>query len=90
MRQIDGKFRIEGDKIISVTGREIPEDEPLFLLRARDTLALPLLQRYLVIAVDDNCTDYHLEGIRAVIAEFQRFSLKHPERLKQPGGTKGL
>ncbi len=90
MRKIDSKFHIESDQIISTTGRTIPEDEPLFLLRARDYLALPLLKHYRELCVADGCTEYHLTGIDEVIQSFERFAQEHAERLKQPGITRGL
>ena len=48
MRKIDSKFHVDGDKIVKTTNDEVlPEDEPLFLVRARDRLAMSLLVHYL-------------------------------------------
>jgi hypothetical protein len=81
MRTVDGKYFLEGNKIIKGTnGQEIPEDEPLFLLRARDHLAAPLLWKYRELAID---------GIEACIAKFEEFARTFPERMKQPGCTLG-
>jgi hypothetical protein len=91
MRKIDAKFHIENDQIIKTTnGVVISEDEPLFLIRARDYLALPLLRYYAQISGADSCTDYHMSGIAKAIAEFEDFTVKHPEQMKQPGITRGL
>lgn len=90
MRQIDPKFRIEGDQILNAAGRPIPEDEPLFLLRAKDRHALDTLEYYRTLCAQDHCTDYHLQGIEDRILAFDQFRLKHPERMKQPGSTRGL
>ncbi len=97
---IDGKFGISfsGRKygagsrgiINLVSGQEIPEDEPLFLLRARDRNSLPRLYDYLKTCESDGCNDLHLSGIRQVIAEFERFQFDHPERMKEPGVTRHL
>lgn len=90
MRKIDSKFHIENDQIIKTSsGQAIPEDEPCFLIRARDYLALPLLRHYRRLCVDDGCTDFQIAGNDA-IEEFERFSAEHHERMKQPGITKGL
>jgi hypothetical protein len=89
MRRIDGKFRIENDQIIHISGDVVPEDEPLFLLRARDHLALNTLLKYEELSLLDNCTPYHMEGIENTISGFKEFRRAHPERMKQPGVTKG-
>lgn len=90
MRKIDGKFHIDGDKIIKTSnGEVVPEDEPLFLMRARDHIALPLLEVYEILSRMDGCTDYHLTGVNERINAFATFYGQHPERMKQPGITLG-
>lgn len=90
MRTVDGKYFLEGDKIIKGTnGQEIPRDEPLFLLRARDHLAVALLWEYRRLATSDGCTQYHIDGIDTCIEKFAQFALNFPERMKQPGITLG-
>ena len=90
MRKIDGKFRIEGEKIISSSGnREIPVGEPLFLLRAKDRNAIATLTAYRKLCIADSCFPEHLEGIDAAITAFATFSEHHPELMKQPGSTRG-
>lgn len=93
--RIDGKFSMKygtsGGRIINtVSGEEIPEDEPLFLLRARDNNAIALLHSYLNICKKRGCNDLHLAGIQQVLDKFQAFATNHPERMKQPGITKHL
>ncbi len=94
---IDGKFGISKYGTTSsrhivnlVSGQEIPEDEPLFLLRARDNNALSMLYAYLEICTHAGCNDLHAAGIRQVISEFERFQSDHPERMKEPGVTRHL
>ena len=89
MRKIDGKFRIENEKIIHPSGAEVPEDEPLFLLRARDQFSLEVLKSYLKICKAHKCTSYHIKGIIRTMDEFGKFKREHPERIKQPGITEG-
>jgi hypothetical protein len=90
MRDIDGKFGITivGKEIIianKVSGEEIPEDEPLFLLRARDSTALSALNQYLYEAGHAKCKQEHIQGISQMIFKFLEFAGNHPERMKVPG-----
>jgi hypothetical protein len=89
-RAIDGKFGIRDEQIINlVSGEAVPEDEPLFLLRARDRHAYDTLMHYLHLCEGD-CNDLHLEGIKQRIRKFTDFASAHPERMKQPGVTRHL
>jgi len=98
LRQIDNKFSIETDSLEMVktriiksgTGEAIPDDEPLFLLRARDKLAIPLLLMYKILCEQDNCTMYQMDMLEQSINKFALFKKYFPERMKQPGITRGL
>ena len=35
-------------------------------------------------------TDFHMEGIQNRIDAFKKFRREHPDRMKQPGITRGL
>ena len=84
----DSKFRFG---LIKKSNNEpIPEDEPIFIIRGRDTLAVPLLKAYRSMSEVSGCTDYHIKGISEVIGCFQKFAREHSDRMKQPGITKGL
>lgn len=86
----DGKFAIEGGRIVKKSnGEVIPEDEPIMILRARDHLALATLKFYRDLCIADGCTDYQLEGCLNRVEAFNKFAREHPERMKQPGITKG-
>jgi hypothetical protein len=90
MRLIDKKFHIESEQIVKTSnGEAVPEDEPLFLLRARDRLAAPLLHVYGLMSIKDGCTAYHMDLLRVLVEEFEAFVREHPERMKQPGSTMG-
>jgi hypothetical protein len=71
-------------------GQPIPEDEPLFLMRGRNHLALPLLAHFQTLCAKDGCTEYQIQGNSEAIDEFAKFREEHPERMKQPGITRGL
>jgi|ERR1017187_9350667 hypothetical protein len=93
---IDGKFTIgekyatEFEIINIVSGESIPEDEPLFLLRGRDGLALGRLEQYRAACVEAGCNELHIAGVNQVLSKFRKFREEHPERMKQPGITKHL
>lgn len=91
MRKIDEKFSTtETGDIVKVSNGEIlPLDEPLFLMRARDWLAIKALEHYRQLSLADGCTPYHFMKLDAEIEKFKRFSVEHPERMKQPSITQG-
>ena len=90
MRQISNRFSVDGDEVIKTSnGEPIPHDEPLLILRARDRLALPLLRIYQQLSIVDGCNDWFLDQQQTTIADFEAFARDHPERMKQPGVTRG-
>ncbi len=71
---------IAGQLVNRATRQPIPNDEPVFVLRAKDRNALAALSAY-----RSRCVD--LEHIRAIdkrMEDFQRFMQDHPERMKEP------
>ena len=90
MRVIDPKYHIENEQIIKTgNGEPLPDDEPLILFRARDRLALPMLRIYKILSQVDGCNKHQIDGVNGMINMFLDFSIKHPERMKQPGCTEG-
>lgn len=90
-RDIDSKFAVSTDgEIYKKSNNEfIPDDEPLFLLRGRDILALDLLKEYYRISEEWKCNRYHLINLAVTIDKFVRFKIKNPERMKMPSITEG-
>ncbi len=90
-RNIDSKFAVSTDgKIYKKSNDEIvPDDEPLFLLRGRDVLAVELLHAYLAISQKANCKGYHFFKLGETVAGFLKFRKDHPERMKIPSITEG-
>ncbi len=90
-RDIDSKFAISSDgKIFKKSNGEIiPDDEPLFLLRGRDILALEFLASYVEISKRAGCNAYHFFKIGETTEGFIRFKKEHPERMKMPSITEG-
>ncbi len=75
------KYGIRKGRIVNRrTGEAIPDDEPIFVLRAKDRLAIRALTAY-SSAVED---PQHAQAVAARIEDFKRFAQEHPERLKKP------
>jgi len=89
LRILDPKYQIVNETIVNNAGVPIPEDEPLILFRARDRNALAMLRHYRLLCEEDLCTAFHMDGIDNRIAAFAEFKHLHPERMKQPGITRG-
>lgn len=65
------------------SGEAIPDDEPVFILRARDTTAVAtLLHYYHGHRLCQN--DRHADAVLQRLRDFQRFQREHPERMKYP------
>ncbi len=66
------------------TGSVIPEDEPIFILRARDIHAIDALKNY-----SDLCeVDGHIMTVLHRIQDFAKFAKNNPERMREPGGKR--
>ena len=91
-RDLDGRLATstEGAVFEPSSGDAVPADEPLFVLRGRDNLALRLLDEYVRQSVEDGCNDYHFDKLEQAIRRFKAFADKHPDRMKQPSVTRGL
>lgn len=75
-------------------GQPIPDDEPCFLLRARDVLAVPLLMCYraLIRAAwypNPDAKQEHLDTNTTAIEAFEAFAKTQPEKMKLPNITRG-
>ncbi len=70
----------DGRLVNRATGKPIPDDEPVFVLRAQDALALPALEAYVSLAGDHQ----HAYAVEQRIASFVEFAEAHPERMKLP------
>ena len=78
---IERKYKIENNRLVRRTsGVPVPEDEPLFVLRAQDRNALPAMLAYLTICTDLN----HRTNVLKSIKDFKDFIDKYPNRIKEP------
>lgn len=71
---------IDGKLFNRQSGEQIPDDEPIFILRARDMLALGCLVKYWTSILNNE----HAEAVHFRIAQFKRFAEQHPGRMKSP------
>lgn len=94
MRAIDLKHHVDIDpsdgmvKIFKTsTGEVVPTSEPTILFRGRDRLALPMLKHYRQLCADDGATQFQLDSMDGMIAQFEAYANEMPT--KQPGITRG-
>lgn len=71
---------INGQIVNRATGNPIPDDEPIFILRAKDIRAVGALKRY-----QQFCTDTeHRAVVGKRIVDFESFARTHYDRMKEP------
>ena len=70
----------EGRLCNIATGKPIPDDEPIFIFRAKDAVSEQTLHYYLTMAV----TEDHKSAIRQRIQDFKDFRVNNPDRMKAP------
>lgn len=71
----------DGRIVNRATGKPIPDDEPVFILRAKDMLASAALLAYLdEIGADPE----HAAAVQKRIDAFDAFAAAHPERMSFP------
>lgn len=88
-RRIDAEYGICGGELVKLsTGERVPADEPLFLLRARDRLALPLIEVYRVRCKYARCSDHHVRGVQDALDAFTIFARRFLGRMRKPGEGK--
>lgn len=76
------KYGIKDNRLYNrSSGEVIPDDEPVFIFRAKDALALEALKRYINLFHPDK---EHHKAISERIKDFEKFAGDHPERMKYP------
>ncbi len=75
------KYTIKDNKLVKRSNQvPVPEDEPLFIFRAKDRKALAAMVAYSLIL--DNL-DQKAEVTKSV-NDFRRFQEEHPEKMAEP------
>lgn len=71
----------QGRLVNRETGSVIPDDEPVFILRARDVHAVDTLEFYF-----QQCqVEGHKQVVSNRIQQFYDFADKNPDRMREPG-----
>jgi hypothetical protein len=63
---------------------EIPEDEPIFILRAQDALAADSIFDYKKRVEANNVPSEFVRGVGQVIHDFDMWQRENPKRVKLP------
>lgn len=75
------KYTVEGESIVNRASRQrIPADEPVFIMRARDTFAAGAIYNYAL----DCPPGPHREAVLKRFDDFSSFAKQKPERMKTP------
>lgn len=75
------KYDVRGDRVINrATGEAIPDDEPIFIIRAKDVNAVEALNCYAQICGWDTL---QFDAVKKRIEDFKCFRDAYPERMKQ-------
>lgn len=62
----------------------IPDDEPVFILRAQDMLSLPLINAYVYLADEHGCEDEFFEKLNVTSYGFKKWQNEHSSQVKRP------
>jgi len=73
---------LEAHLVNRKTGEGIPDDEPVFVFRARDVYAYQVLEHYLDLIQGGPIA--HIDAVAARVDDFNRFRRTKPERMKTP------
>lgn len=75
------KYEIKGKKLVNrQSGEAIPDDEPVFILRARDVHAVAALMNY----AGNVANPAHKEAVKTRAAQFSNWAILHRDRMKEP------
>lgn len=78
------KYEIKDGKLHNrQSGQQIPDDEPVFILRAKDRGAAATLSFYHSRVMDNE----HAKAVFYRMQQFQLFAEEHPDRMQQADTT---
>lgn len=76
-----GKFELQDDKIVNqLTGKPIPDDEPVMIFRGRDPHVVPMLNYYISLSEDSD----HRDALMVRREHFMLFAESNRARMKEP------
>lgn len=62
----------------------IPQDEPIFIIRGKDELAVMAVIHYRNLAAGAQCTRSFLDDLAEVREDFRRFASEHRDKMRRP------
>lgn len=76
------KYNAEAGQLVNrASGKPIPSDEPVFILRAKDRNAVQAIMHYRSLCLGN---PEHYQAVDARVGDFLEFAANHPERMKYP------
>jgi hypothetical protein len=89
MRKLNDMYHLEGEQLVKTSNNQIvPEDEPLFILRGRDSLAALGIMTYRRECMELGVPEDRIKQLDQVILKFQAYAKNHTVKL--PGITHGM
>lgn len=77
----DPKYGIKNNRLVNMkTGIEIPEDEPVFMLRAKDIYAASTIAYY----ATQCCDDSHRAVVYNRVHDFHAFEFGSKDKMEEP------
>lgn len=77
----DAKYDVSTGQFVNRrSGQAIPDEEPTFILRARDIRAAAAVRQYANSCLDPD----HARDCHAVADAFDRWAEENPEQMKEP------
>lgn len=61
----------------------IPEDEPIFILRAQDEVSLDTVEAYIDMSEKPGNDPTFMQNLRQVADEFNHWQVEHSDKVKQ-------
>jgi hypothetical protein len=74
---------------VTTERKEVPDDEPVFVIRAADALACPLLSAYYNLCGENGAAAEHTASVEAEYTRFADWQEAHPDRVKVPDTLPG-
>lgn len=62
----------------------IEDDEPVFILRGKDTMTAPMIERYRNAAIGAGCPEEHLQGVADAREVVESWQLANAEKVRIP------
>lgn len=76
-----GKYKIENNQIVNIaTGVAIPDDEPVFILRAKDDHAVDAILQYAIVLGNRPFA----VKVAEVFEQFKQWASQNEDKMKEP------